>query len=131
MVNENINILIVDDEETIRNMFVDILQDRNYRVDTAINGKETIEKIIEKEFDIAFLDVHMPIMNGLETLKIIKKIAPRIKVIMMDSFPDSLTQEAEKEGAFASIHKPFEIKTMLEIIDKALGINKEDIKDNV
>ena len=117
--NNNIKVLVVDDEEVMRSLFTDILQDKGYNVTVACEGQEAVGLVKKDYFNIAFLDVHMPIMNGLDTLRAIRKINPKISIVMMDSFPDFLLEQSEKEGAISCIHKPFDIKEVLMVIEKA------------
>lgn len=77
---------------------------------------EGIDHIKKKDFHIIFMDVHMPVMNGLETLKIIREIKPEIIIVIMDSYPDQLLEEAQRIGAHTCIHKPFELREIMEII---------------
>lgn len=111
-------ILVVDDEQVMRSLFTDLLTEQGYAVVTVKNGQEAVEKVKKLDFALAFIDVHMPIMNGVEALKIIKRVKPKTKVVMMDSFPDALVEDARREGAFTCIHKPFEIKEVINIIDE-------------
>jgi CheY-like chemotaxis protein len=124
---KDIKILVVDDEEVMRSLFTDILQDRGYMVVTVCNGREAQEKARDTFFHVAFVDVHMPVMNGVETLRAIKEINPRTAIVMMDSFPDVLLDEAEREGAVSCIHKPFDIKEVIEVIEEAIE-RKEKVK---
>jgi len=118
----DIYILVVDDEEIMRSLFTDILQDQGYKVITVSDGSQVEEKVKEMLFLIAFIDVHMPIMDGVQTLRLIKKLSPQTAIVMMDSFPDILLDQAEKEGAITCIHKPFNIQevrsAIAEIIKK-------------
>jgi len=111
-----IKVLVVDDEPVIRSLFKDFLTDEGYHVETVSNGQEAVEIVKQKKFSIAFMDVHMPIMNGLEALIQMKQIQPELTVVMMDSFPDELALEAEKRGAVTCIHKPFNIKEVTGMI---------------
>lgn len=115
------DILVIDDEEIIRNLFTDILSGEGHRIFTANNGMEGIEEIKKKDFHLVFMDVHMPVMNGLETLKVIREIKPEMVVVIMDSYPDLLLEEAQKTGAHTCIHKPFEIREIMEIIGNTMG----------
>jgi len=117
---KEINILVVDDEEVMRSLFTDILQDRGYRVITVADGKEAQDKVRDTNFGVAFIDVHMPVMNGVQTLRAIKELSPNTAIVMMDSFPDILLDEAEREGAITCIHKPFNIKEVIEVIEEAI-----------
>lgn len=115
------DILVIDDEDIIRNLFTDILSSEGHRIVTANNGIEGIDEIKKRPFHIIFMDIHMPVMNGLDTLKVIKEIKPEMVVVMMDSYPDRLVEEAQKTGTHMCIHKPFEIWEIMEIINKVGG----------
>jgi CheY-like chemotaxis protein len=122
-VQPGIDVLVIDDEEIIRNLFSDILQEIGCRVSVAASGLEALEKAREICFRIAFIDVHMPEMNGVETLRALKKISPKTTIVMTDSFPDFLLEQAESEGAVTCINKPFDIREVKGMI-QAL-INKD------
>ena len=69
---KDIKVLVVDDEEIMRSLFTDILQDEGYSVTTVANGMEAQERVKVEFFDIAFIDVHMPVMDGIKTLHVLK-----------------------------------------------------------
>jgi len=117
MPEKKIKILVVDDEEIMRNLLTDVLTDAGYKVIAVKDGREAVEKVKKINFAIAFIDVHMPVMNGVETLKTIKKIKPQTRIVMMDSFPDELLEQAKREGAITCIHKPFEINEVTKITE--------------
>lgn len=117
---EKVDILVVDDEETIRSLFTDLLNEEGYEVTCAANGKEAIERLKEKSFQIAFIDVHMPIMNGAETVRAIRELNPSTEIVMMDSFPDIFLEQALKEGAITCVHKPFNIQEIIGIVREIL-----------
>ncbi len=119
------NILIVDDEEIIRSLFTDLLSEEGCEVTCAANGKESIERVKEKSFQIAFIDVHMPIMNGVETVRAIRELSPSTEIVMMDSFPDIFLEQDLKEGAIACIHKPFNIHEVIDIVKEILGTKEK------
>lgn len=112
----SMDILVIDDEEVIRNLFKDILSEEGHNIITANNGMEGIDRIKEKSFHIIFMDIHMPVMNGLDTLKVIRDIKPEMVVVIMDSYPDRLVEEAQRIGAHMCIHKPFEIQEIISIV---------------
>ena len=116
----NINILIVDDEEVMRNLFTDILQEEGHRVITVANGKEAVDKVKLESFDIAFVDVHMPVMDGIKTLRYLREITPKTTIVMMDSMPGYVLNEFKKEGAVTCIHKPFDIKEVRSVVDEII-----------
>lgn len=118
-------ILVVDDEIVIRHLLTDVLKDDGHQVVAVENGKEAIDRIKELNFDLVFSDVHMPVLNGLETIKIIRELDRSIPIVMMDSFPDLLSELAQEEGAITCIHKPFELKGIREILDRVQHLKEE------
>lgn len=124
MKDNQINVLVADDEEIIRTLITDLLTDQGFKVIVAKNGKEAVDLSKESFFHIAFVDVHMPIMNGVETLKMIKEISPKTTIVMMDSYPDMFVDEALSEEATTCIHKPFDIKEIIGIVNRIIENNK-------
>ena len=120
MKKEDIKILVVDDEEIMRALFTDILTDQGYHVTTVCNGKEAEELVKNASFDIAFVDVHMPVMDGFSTLRMLMKKCPKTYIVMADSMPTYLVEELKKEGAVTCIHKPFHIQEVKSIVSQIL-----------
>jgi CheY-like chemotaxis protein len=118
-------ILVADDEAIIRHLLTDVLKDDQHQVVAVEDGKEAVEKVKESNFDLIISDVHMPRLNGLETIKIIRGMDKKIYVVMMDSFPDLLSELAQEEGAITCIHKPFDLKEIREIMQKIEALKKE------
>lgn len=117
----NINILVVDDLQSIRLTLEGILEDEGYSVSTAENGYRAIEEARAKHFDIIFMDIKMPGINGVQTFREIKKIDPGASVIMMTAYSvEDLIKEALEEGAYTVIHKPFDISTIITSIAELL-----------
>ncbi|MGD2089135.1 MAG: response regulator [Candidatus Aminicenantes bacterium] len=118
--NADASILIVDDNIGQCKTMSFILERNGYDVTSADNGPEAISIVEKSPFDIVFMDIKMPIMNGVETYKEIKKIRPGTKVIMMTAYAvEDLVQEALNEGAYAIIYKPLDIEKVLELVKKA------------
>ena len=128
-------VLIVDDDAELRSTLSEILKGAGYHIDEASSGKEAIEKIVSKDFDIALLDLMMPKMNGIETLTELKKITPKTKVIMITAFATvENAVDAIKKGASDYISKPFRIEELLTTIRRVIeegrfeeGITKLDL----
>jgi len=117
MEKKQLNILIADDEEALRFSLASILEMEGYDVKTAGDGNEALKLVGENEFDIAFFDIRMPGLNGVETFKQIKKTSPETIVVMMTAYAmNDLIKESVKEGAFACISKPFEIEDVLNTV---------------
>ncbi|MEW6608005.1 MAG: sigma-54 dependent transcriptional regulator [bacterium] len=122
-------ILVVDDEEKIRQALVTILTKEGYLVTTAKNGQEALNKPIQ-EFSLIITDLKMPQMDGLELLKKAKKISPDVIVIMITAFGTLKTAiEAMKQGAYDYITKPFELDEITIVVSKALQLYKEIKKE--
>lgn len=114
------NVLIVDDKEIIQISINNILKDK-YKTAVASSGEETIAKIKNEAFDVILLDIKMPGMSGIETLKELRKITPRTEVIMVTGLNKAkLAWEASKNGAFDYITKPFENENLLLRIEMAV-----------
>jgi DNA-binding NtrC family response regulator len=114
----NLNILIADDEESLRYSLGGILKIRGYNVTLVEDGLKAVETIRNGNFDVAFLDIRMPEMNGVEAFKEIKKINKKIVIFIMTAYAFmNLIEEVEKE-AFLVIDKPFDIDKILKILEK-------------
>ncbi len=107
MDKSKINLLVIEDEEMVRESYIDMFALLGYEVDTAENGKDGLNKISQKDYDIVITDLNMPVMDGLETLKRIKRKTPNVEVIVMTGFATIENAiNAMKEGAFDYITKP-------------------------
>jgi two-component system, NtrC family, nitrogen regulation response regulator NtrX len=114
------NILVIDDERSIRNTLKDILGLEGHHVDVAENGLEGIELINSKEFDIVLCDIKMPEMDGIDVLKKIMEIKPETTVVMISGHGNIDTAvEAIKLGAFDFIVKPLDLNRLLITIRNA------------
>lgn len=114
------SILIVDDNISQCKTMAFILQRKGYDVTIAQDGPEAISHVKGNPFDIIFMDIKMPVMNGVEAYKRIKKIRPEAKVMMMTAYAvEDLVQEALQEGAYGIIYKPLDIEKVLGVIEKA------------
>jgi len=114
-------ILIVDDEETIRQSLGGILTDEGYEILMAESGEQAV-KIVEDELpNLVLLDIWLPGMDGLETLKIIKSEYPSICVVMMSGHGTIETAvKATKLGAFDFIEKPLSLEKVILVVNHAL-----------
>jgi len=118
------NILIVDDQIGMLETFTDILEDKEFNVVTADDGFTAIKKVKEQSFDMVLMDIKMPGLNGVQTFRELKKINPKITVIMMTAYAvEDLIEEAIEEGACAVIYKPFDMDKVIQKIEKVLEKN--------
>jgi len=115
------NILVVDDLKSIRLTLGGILEDEGHNVVLAENGYQAIEAARQMPFDVVFMDIKMPGINGVQTFREVKKINPQAVVIMMTAYSvDDLVREALEEGAYTVVYKPFDIEHIVNIIESAL-----------
>jgi len=113
------SILIVDDNIGLCKTMSFILGRKGYDVTTAKDGPEAIEKVRKRPFDIIFMDIKMPLMDGVEAYKRIKKIRSEAVVIMMTAYAvEDLVAEALKEGAYGIVYKPLDIEKVAALIKR-------------
>ncbi|MBU1695711.1 MAG: sigma-54 dependent transcriptional regulator, partial [Proteobacteria bacterium] len=118
-------VLIVDDEVTIIESLKGILSDDGFEVIHAYNGYEALKKIEAESPDIVLLDIWMPGMDGIETLKEIKKIAPNLPVVMITGHGTiESAVDATKSGAYDFLEKPLSIDKVMVTINNALNFRK-------
>jgi DNA-binding NtrC family response regulator len=114
------NILLVDDEEQFLDALSSRLETRGYRVDTVTSGEDAVDLIEGKTFDAIVLDLAMPGIDGLETLKRIKEKNPDLEIIMLTGHATVKSGiEAMKMGAEDYLEKPVDLKELLEKIGEA------------
>ncbi len=126
----NIRILVVDDEQGLRDLLSLELSDKGYCVLTACDGQDAIEQVKHDKFHIMISDVKMPRVDGLETLQAIKGIDPDAEVVMTTGVGTIETAvEAMKKGAYDFIQKPYSMDQVHVIINRA--IEKRRLKTEV
>lgn len=115
------NILVVDDNKDFADVFCDILRSNKYNAESCYGGEQALKKAEESSFDVMFVDIRMPGMDGIETLRQIKKVSPDTRVIMMTGYSvDEMVHKAIEEDASDIIYKPFEIDKVLGLINQIL-----------
>ncbi|MBF0343160.1 MAG: response regulator [Nitrospirae bacterium] len=125
-------ILIVDDEMEIRDDLSEILKDSGYFVEKAVSGDDALLKVNEQDFDIILLDLMMPGMPAMDALNEIRKILPKVKIIIITAYSTiGSAIESIKRGASDYVSKPFRIEELLSIISCAVEESKfeQDILD--
>ncbi len=114
-------ILIIDDEEAIRNALRDILEMEDYEVEEAKDGIDALSKIKQNSYDAIICDIKMPKMDGMEVLERAQLICPDVPIIMISGHGDIDTAvETVKKGAFDYISKPPDLNRLLITIRNAL-----------
>ena len=110
----NGHILIVDDEASLRQTLARILQRAGFEVTTAASGKEGLSLLSQQSFDLVYLDIRMPDMNGLDMLKAIQTEFPVLPVVLFTAQPDlNSAVEALRRGATDYLLKPLKPETVI------------------
>lgn len=120
-------ILIVDDEQSFRSMLKDQLQEEGFLVDEASSGEEALSIVNSKDYPIILLDIKMSGMDGLDTLKALRRITPNPDILMVTAFADIPSAvESIKYGACDFLEKPIQIETLLDKIKSLIRSREED-----
>lgn len=113
-------VLVVDDEAGMRDTLTDIFTDAGYRVSSAGDGNEALDRLREGHFDVVIMDMRMPGKDGVSTLE--EMGPPPPPVIMITAYAvDDLLRRAVASQAYAVIHKPFGVPHLLHVVETALN----------
>ena len=114
-------ILVVDDEQSIRTMLRAVLSKEGYDVSEAADGASALKAVEDQDFDLVLMDIRMTDMDGIETMREMKKISPSIPVVMMTAYASVKTAvEALKTGAYDYLTKPLDIDELKILVEKGL-----------
>jgi DNA-binding NtrC family response regulator len=117
-----VDILLVDDERGFADVLRRRLGRRGIRVTTALSGTEGIQKLRDRRFHAAVLDLKMEDMDGIEVLKIFKRMDPHMPVIMLTGHgSEQAARDGMAHGAFDYLTKPCELEELVEKICQAVG----------
>jgi two-component system, NtrC family, response regulator HydG len=112
-------VFVIDDDRDHAESIADVLMMHGYEVELAFSGEAALERYREADFDIAFMDVKLPGMNGVETFFEFKKIRPNARVMMMTGFSlEQLIAQAVDNGALGVLRKPFAIEDLLDVLER-------------
>ena len=115
-------IMVVDDDPAMRVTLEGIIEDEGYDVVGAEDGYRVIELAGEMHFDLIFMDIKMPGIDGVETQREIRRISPESVVVIMTGYSvESLVKEALAQRAYAVIYKPFDIHQIMDIMHSVLN----------
>jgi two-component system, NtrC family, response regulator HydG len=116
------SVLVVDDDVGMVDTLVDILSARRYRVGTAYSGEAAVAMVRQMAYDAVLMDIQMPGLNGVEALRQIKGLAPKLSVIMMTAFTrDELVEEARQATAVTVLPKPLDMDSVLTLLVRVIG----------
>ncbi|MFH1069267.1 MAG: diguanylate cyclase [Candidatus Glassbacteria bacterium] len=122
---DNYLILAVEDDKALRSLYVEYLQNKGYRVDSAANGVEALERLTSHAYDLVLIDLKLPDMNGIDILKQIKDRSPdTVPIILSGHATLELTIEAISLGAFDFLIKPVQLAKLLLTVENGLEKRK-------
>lgn len=129
---ENSKILVIDDEENIRDIVSQFFGQYGCQVASAEDGQEGISLASRYPFDLIFLDLNMPNVTGMEALPRIREVNPEARIIIMTAFASYESKvEAREKGAYDYVLKPINLSKMKEVAEKALPDRREEnVSDN-
>jgi excisionase family DNA binding protein len=123
-------ILVVDDDEPITSLFKQTLEKNNYHVLTANTGIKAVKLIHSWDFDLIFLDLKMPSIDGVETFRRIRQIDKAVPVIIITAYAASeLLKKALKLAPFGIMKKPFGARDILRSTENFLSGAKRQVKE--
>ena len=124
--DKKISVLVVDDQADFRELLTFWLQSKGYAVITAEHGKRAIEIIKEKAPDIMFIDLRMPVMDGIEAIKNIRQFNTDLPIIIISSYVDDpRVKEAVSYGISGEFFKGADFKDGLSLLETILRTHKK------
>lgn len=115
--SEGLRILVVDDDKALAESLSDILEELGNNCEVAVTGEEAVKRADEVTFDYVLMDIMLPRMNGVEAFREVKKMSPETKVILMTGYSvEDLIQKAFTSGVEGVLFKPFDIDSLLDLI---------------
>jgi CheY-like chemotaxis protein len=118
-----LNVLVVDDNDCIREVLTALLLRRGHRCESASNGREAVEKVAQGRFDVVITDVHVPEMDGITlTKELTLRFSDLPVMIMTGQLDEHCRESALMAGARDVIKKPFEISEFMVMLHKMLNI---------
>lgn len=122
-----LTILVIDDQPGIRRLLTEVLTDEGFQVVTAENGYEGIRVAKESAPAVILMDMKMPGMDGIETLRELKVLGQQDRVIMMTAYGELETvNQARELGAYSYITKPFDIIALCSMIHEHIASCKQE-----
>lgn len=115
------SLLITDDDRDLRETLGSVFAERGFKTHLAANGEEAVEIVQSQAVHVLLLDMHMPRLTGLETIRRIKQLSRPVPTILMSAALDPrITQEAHEENVFSVLPKPFSFRTIRDIVREVL-----------
>jgi two-component system response regulator PilR (NtrC family) len=124
--SEPARILVIDDDERVRSVLVRTLEDEGYVVDTAVDGRQAIQKSNANFYNLALIDIRLPDMEGTRLLTEMKETTPKMVKIIVTGYPGLQNAiEAVNRGADGYVVKPFKTEDLLKTVKEHLKKQEE------
>ncbi|MGD0204013.1 MAG: response regulator [Candidatus Bathyarchaeia archaeon] len=125
--DKHARILVVDDDESIRNTVKAILEGEGYIVDLAATGREAIKRTEETAYNVVLIDIRLPDIEGVELLKLMKDAVPRTRKIMVTGYPSMQNAiTALNKNADAYMIKPIDIEKLLNTLKEQIKLQENE-----
>ncbi|MDP2173541.1 MAG: response regulator [Candidatus Cloacimonadaceae bacterium] len=122
----NKRILVVDDEQNIRDIISEFLSETGYQVKVAVDGLDALEKIQYEQYDLYIIDVFMPRMDGLQLVEKLKEIQPLAVVVIVTGFSSiDVAIKAIRKGAYHYLTKPIQADELIKVVESGLKYSAE------
>lgn len=123
-INRVVNILVIDDDEAICSLFKDTLENVVNMVTTVSESFKGLKLVKSGDYDLVFLDLMMPVMNGSELFREIRAVKPELPVTIITGYPDSaLMSAAMAYGPFGVMRKPFSVTDIMTVVKSYLRVD--------
>lgn len=110
-----LKILVVDDEPDLAETIAEALSLAGHTVRIAGNGAEAVQRYSETKYDLGFVDIRMPVMNGVDCFFAVRERYPDAKIVLMTGFKEPAVEKALAAGALALLHKPFRMEDVIKL----------------
>jgi DNA-binding NtrC family response regulator len=120
--NHIAKILIIEDDEEMRSLLKDFVEEEGYEAESVNNGSEAFRKLAKDSFDIIISDIRMPGLTGLDILPGIKKLQPEASIIVITAFgSEEVNRKAYERGAAAYLEKPIHLHHLRTLMNQMVS----------
>ncbi len=124
------NILTIEDDAAVAATLREIIESWGHRVETSKSGKNALQKVIKKMFDLVLLDIFLPDINGVELIQKLKEVWPEIRIVTMTGHNSrELEMEVRKQGIIYYMIKPVNVQNLKEIVDHIYKKDRKEVRE--
>jgi DNA-binding NtrC family response regulator len=122
-------ILIIEDDDEMRSLLKDFIEEEGYEADSVEKGTYAFRKLMTDSFDLIITDIRMPGYSGLEILPELKRLQPGIPIIVITAFgSEEVYRKALLRGAYAYLEKPIHFYKLKELIQKTISLKEKMVR---